>query len=121
MKPTLYKIYYFNPNAPDDVFLVYIGRTKNDLTARLRQHFTGHVMMKMLDIAGVDHIEYAEFATVADMYVAEIVLINTLKPPLNIDDKAKDELTIPVDLSGIEWKLWDKPHLIEKWGGKIAK
>ena len=31
-KPTLYKTYYFNPKKPDDIYLVYIGRTKNDLT-----------------------------------------------------------------------------------------
>ena len=60
-------------------------------------------------------IEYAEFETVADMFVAEIVLINTLKPPLNVDDKAPDELTLNVDLSGIVWKPWDNEKLLNKW------
>ena len=113
-KPTLYKIYYTNAPAP---YLAYIGRTRNDLTARLRQHFTGHVLMKTLDITGVSHIEYAEFETTADMYVAEIVFINTLKPPLNVDDKAADDLTLKIDLSAVQWRLWDKPHLLEKWRG----
>ena len=113
-KPTLYKIYYKCEPAP---YLAYIGRTRNDLTARIRQHFTGHVFMKTLDITGVSHIEYAEFETVADMFVAEVIYINILKPPLNVDDKASDELTIKADLSAVEWRLWDKPRLIEKWGG----
>jgi len=39
---------------------------------------------------------------------------------LNVDDKAPDELTIEIDLSGLDWKLWDKPHLIEKWKGLLA-
>ena len=111
-KPTLYKVYY---KAKENPYLAYIGRTRNDLTARLRQHFTGHVLMKTLDITGVSHIEYAEFETTADMFVAEIVFINTLKPPLNVDDKAPDELTLKVDVSAVEWRLWDKPHLMEKW------
>jgi len=72
-------------------------------------------MMKSLDIFRVAYIEYTELATVADMYVAEIVLINTLKPPRNVDDKAEDELTIPVDLSALKWQLWNKPELLEKW------
>jgi len=118
-KPTLYKIYYTCPNAPP--FLAYIGRTKNDLTARFRQHFTGHVLMKSLDIFGVSHIEYAELKTTADMYVAEIVLINTLKPPLNVDDKAQDGLTLTVDLSALQWRVWDKPHLMEKWKEGLKK
>jgi len=115
MKPTLYKIYYTNGNTGEPPYLAYIGRTRNNLTSRIRQHFTGHIMMKSLNIFNVAYIEYAEFATVADMYVAEIVLINTLKPLLNIDDKAKDELTIPVDLSAVKWVFWDKPKLLEKW------
>ena len=115
-KPTLYKIYYEHGTKS---YLAYIGRTKNNLTARLRQHFTGHVFMKTLDITGVSHIDYAEFETVADMYVAEIVFINTLKPPLNVDDKAKDELTLKIDLSSVKWHLWNKPHLIEKWKGEL--
>ena len=118
-KPTLYRIYYNNPyfrSNPGETYLAYIGRTKNNLTSRLRQHFVNvHPFQKQLYIDNVAFIEYAEFNTVADMYVAEIVLINQLKPLLNRDDKAQDELTIPVDLSGIEWKLWDKPHLIKKW------
>ena len=114
MKPILYKIYYKGACGP---FLAYVGRTRNNLTARIRQHFTGHVLMKSLNITSVSHIEYAEFETTADMYVAEIVFINILKPPLNVDDKAKDELTLNVDLSGIKWTLWDKPQLMEKWKG----
>lgn len=54
------------------------------------------------------------------MYVAEIVLINQLKPPLNCDDKAKDKLTLNIDMSWIEWNLWNKPELLKKWRDKIV-
>ena len=118
MKPTLYKIYYKFVHGP---YLAYIGRTKNGLTSRLRQHFSGHVMMKTLDIDKVAYIEYAEFETVADMYVAEIAYINILKPILNVDDKAGDAMTIPIDLSNIKWALWDKPQLMEKWMRQYIK
>ena len=116
-KPTFYKIYY---DCPDGDFLVYIGRTRNNLTSRFRNHFTGHVLQKTLDVRGVSRIEYAELETVADMYVAEIVLINLLKPTLNVDDKAKDELTIPVDIGFLKWKTWDKPELLKKWKEQLC-
>ena len=114
-KPTLYKIYYKHLLGDP----VYIGRTKNNLTQRLRHHFFKHPFQKVVEVDAVSHIEYAEFATVADMFVAEIILINQIKPVLNVDDKAPDELTIKVDLSELEWKLWDKPHLLEKWREKL--
>ena len=119
MIPILYRIYYKFPDSPTDE-IVYIGRTKNNLTQRLRNHFFKHPFQRVLDIEAVTHIEYTELATVADMFVAEIVLINKLKPLLNVDDKAGDELTIEIDLSGMEWKLWDKVELIEKWKGLLV-
>lgn len=116
-KSILYKVYYM---APDGEFLAYLGRTKNNLTQRLRNHFvTHHKFQRKLEIGDYVRIEYAEFDTAADMFVAEIVLINQLKPPLNVDDKAQDELTIPIDLSHIKWQEWDKPHLLEKWKNEV--
>ena len=108
----IYRIWYSHYG---EEFLVYIGRTKNDLTQRIRQHFMGHPMQKKLDIRGVSHIDYTKFETVADMYVAEIILINKFKPPLNVDDKARDELTLPIELPPISWLRWEKPQLMEKW------
>ena len=63
-------------------------------------------------------VEVAEFETVANMYAAEIIYINLEKPPLNVDDKAHDALTLPVDLANVEWKPWEKGHLLEKWRGE---
>ena len=114
----IYRIWYTRqPTAEDSSteFLAYIGRTQNDLTQRIRQHFMGHPFQKKLDIRGVSHIDYTSFQSVADMYVAEIILINQYKPPMNVDDKAQDELTLPIELPPIGWSLWTKPQLMEKW------
>ena len=111
---TLYKIYYSDKDG--NPYLVYLGRTNAPLTTRLRQHFVKHhPFQKDIDVEGVTLIEYAELKTVADMYVAEIVLINQLKPYLNADDKARDDLTLDIDLSGLEWRVWDNVQLLEKW------
>ena len=110
---TIYRIWY-SVNSCDE-YIAYLGRTKNNLTQRLRNHFFKHPFQRTLDIGAVSHIDYTTFATVADMFCAEIILINRYKPPLNVDDKAQDELTLPLELPEIEWQLWDKPQLMEKW------
>ncbi len=104
-RPTLYKIYYGD-------ILVYLGRTKQKLQDRIRGHVLKKPMHREIDIFAVTKIEYAEFKTVADMYVYEIYLINLLKPPRNRDDKANDELTLR--LPEVEWKLFET-GLWEKW------
>ena len=65
----------------------------------------------------VTKIEYAEFQTEADMNLYEIYFINLWKPPLNIDDKCKDELT--VHLPDVEWQIFTTP-LWDKWKREIA-
>jgi len=112
----LYKIYYRSETGED--VLVYIGRTKQPLNARLRGHFFKAPMMREIDIWSVSKVEFAEFKTEADMFVMEIVLINHYKPPLNRDDKAKDELTIPFQEP--HFTLYECPH-IEKWKQEIAR
>lgn len=108
----IYRVWYDSPNG---AFIAYIGRTKNNLTERIRQHFKKHPFQKVLSIDKTTKIDYTEFKTVADMYVAEIILINQYKPPLNVDDKAKDDLTLDIKLPNLAWDVWNKPHLIEKW------
>jgi hypothetical protein len=110
-KPTLYKIYY------GDV-LAYVGRTKQKLQDRVRGHMLKKPMHREIDIFNVTRIDYTEFKTVADMYVYEIYLINLLKPPLNRDDKANDELTLR--LPEREWKEFETP-LWEKWKERCAE
>lgn len=63
--------------------------------------------MRELFIDQITKIEYATFKTQADMYLYEIYFINLWHPPLNKDDKAKDELT--VTLPEVEWKLFETP------------
>ena len=116
-KPTIYRVWY---NGQNGKHLVYIGRTKNNLTERIRQHHKKHPFQKVLKIDENTYIDYTEFNTVADMFVAEIILINQHKPPLNVDDKAKDELTLDLQLLELDWKVWDKPHLVRKWNGETT-
>ena len=107
--PILYKIYYGSD-------LVYLGRTKQALQNRLRGHFFKKPMHRVLDINLVTRIEYAEFKTVADMYLYEIYYINRLKPCFNIDDLAADEVT--VTLPEVDFIEYECP-LFDRWKDEI--
>lgn len=101
---TLYRIYY------DDT-IVYVGRTNQPLSTRIRGHLFTKPMHRTLKIDRISKIEYAEFESEADMNLYEIYYINLLKPALNCDDKVKDELTVKlpeVKWSEAHFKLWDK-------------
>ena len=106
----LYRIWY------GDV-LVYLGRTKQPLQSRIHGHLFKKPMQRSISINLVTKIEYAEFQTEADMNLYEIYFINLWKPPLNIDDKCKDELT--VHLPDVEWQIFTTP-LWDKWKREIA-
>lgn len=101
----LYRIWYGN-------VLAYLGRTKQPLQDRIRGHMFAKPMHRVIDIHRVTLIDYAEFQTEADMNLYEIYFINLWKPPLNVDDKAKDSLTI--FLSDATWKPF-KPSKWEEW------
>lgn len=105
----LYKIYY--GNGVEDI-LVYLGRTNQKLKDRLRCHFFKKPIVRVLDLKQVSKIEYAEFKTEADMFLYEIYYINKYKPPLNVDDVAKDDLTVELpEVTFIEYK----DPIIDKW------
>ena len=60
----IYRIWYSlkpTEDDPETEFIAYIGRTKNDLTQRLRNHFFKHPFQRMIEIGAVSHIDYAEF------------------------------------------------------------
>jgi len=100
----LYRIWYGD-------CLAYLGRTKQPLQSRIRGHMFAAPMHRAIDIHNVTHIEYTELQTEADMNLYEIYFINKYKPPLNVDDKARDNLTIT--LPELQWqpfipKKWDK-------------
>ena len=109
MNFVLYKIYSEN-------CLLYLGRTKQPLQRRLHAHFFKKPMVREINIESVTKIEYAQFPTEADMNVMEIYYINKLKPPLNRDDKAKDELTI--EFPEAFFQEYHCP-LMEKWREEI--
>ncbi len=69
-----------------------------------------------MDIFAVTRIEYAEFATCADMYLYEIYYINILHPILNRDDAAPDELTVVLpEVAFTEFEC----NLMEKWKAEV--
>jgi hypothetical protein len=105
----LYKIYY-------GFGLVYLGRTKQPLQDRIRGHLFQKPMHRNIDINLVTRLEYAEFPTEADMYLYEIYFINKLKPPLNVDDRARDDVT--VTLPEIEFKEFTT-HLWDNWKDEL--
>ena len=107
----LYRFWYGNS-------IVYLGRTKQPLQARIHGHLFKKPMHRSINIELVTKIEYTDFPTEADMNLYEIYFINLWKPPLNIDDKCNDNLT--VSLPDIEWKEFVTP-LWNKWKEKIEK
>ena len=107
----IYKIFY-------DDQIMYIGRTKQPLQSRLRGHFFSRPMLKILDAALTTKIEYAACQTTADMYLYEIYYINKLKPPINYDDRANDELT--VNLPELKWIEYECP-LLNKWRNELLE
>ena len=106
----LYRIWYGD-------YIAYIGRTKQPLQARIRGHVFAHRMHRAIDIQDVTKIEYTGLSTEADMNLYEIYLINLWKPPLNVDDKAQDGLTIV--LPGLQWKEFVPAHW-EQWRKQLV-
>lgn len=112
----LYRIYYGD-------ILVYLGRTKQPLQARIYGHMFQKPMHRAIDINNVSKIEYTQLSTEADMNLYEIYFINLWKPPLNVDDKAKDDLTICLpelewkEFIPVNWKEWKRQlKTQEMWG-----
>ncbi|MCM1234164.1 MAG: GIY-YIG nuclease family protein [Ruminococcus flavefaciens] len=110
----IYKIFY---DSPTGEFIAYLGRTKQPINSRLNGHFFGKLMHKKLDVLQVSHIEIAECKTEADMFLYEIYYINKYKPPINADDKSREQLTII--LPELEFETLHNEALMEKWRDKI--
>ena len=106
----LYRIWYGE-------HLAYLGRTKQPLQARIRGHMFAKPMHRVIDIHNVTKIEYTELPTEADMNLYEIYFINLWKPPLNVDDKAWDELTI--SLPEKEWNTF-VPSKWDEWKRQLS-
>ena len=105
----LYRFYYGEQ-------VVYFGRTAQPIQNRIRGHVFGKPMHRLIDINSVSKIEITEMQSEADMFLYEIYYINKLKPPLNCDDRARDDLTVSLpelNFTKYEPKLW------EKWKNQI--
>jgi hypothetical protein len=97
---------------------VYLGRTKQPIADRIRGHFFSKPMHRKIDINVVSKIEIAKCKSEADMYLYEIYYINLLKPALNRDDKAHDEMSVHLpELEFLEYK----PKLMDKWKEQISE
>lgn len=107
----LYRIWYGNK-------IVYIGRTRQPLQARIHGHMFASPMHRAIDIHNVTKIEYTMLSTEADMNLYEIYFINLWKPALNVDDKAGDDLT--AFLPDLRWQQFI-PTNWEKWKEKIGQ
>lgn len=107
----LYKIYYGDE-------LVYLGRTKQKLQDRLHGHFFKKPYHRVINLLRVTKLEYAEFQSEADMFLYEIYYINKLKPLLNCDDCAKDELS--VTLPEAEFRPFECSK-IDQWKDQIKE
>lgn len=106
----LYRIFYRDHEGKD--FVAYVGRTKQPLQARIRGHLFAKPMHRTISIDQVTKIEYTQLPTEADMNLYEIYYILKEKPPLNVDDKTRDGLTLA--LPELAWKEF-LPPLWEKW------
>lgn len=113
----LYRIYYGD-------HIVYVGRTKQPLQARIHGHMFTKPMHRSIDIHNVSKIEYTSLQTASDMNLYEIYYINLWKPELNVDDKEKDQLTIHlpelqwqefVPANWDNWKTQLKPDDLRSW------
>lgn len=110
---TVYRIYY-------DSQIVYIGRTNQPLRARIHGHVMAKPMHRTIDIRQITKIEYHSFDSEADMNLYEIYYILLYKPPLNVDDKTKDALT--VSLPEVEFLEYDiGSDLFKKWKDTVAE
>jgi len=140
MSNIVYRIWYPRKVTAGDeypYYIAYIGRTRQNLTARLRGHVFGKPMHKPVEIDTCTKIDYTQHETVADMYVHEVILINHFKPPLKAEDKADDEITVipwaPYEWRngtliyqwqegevGFHWKEWKNDKLVAKWQEELS-
>ena len=72
----------------------------------------------MIDIHNVTKIEYTMLQTEADMNLYEIYFINLWHPPFNVDDNAKDDLTIM--LPDLQWQEF-VPKRWEEWKRQLKQ
>lgn len=99
---TLYKVFY-------EEGLVYIGRTIQPLSRRLKDHYCRKHRLKELSQERITRVEYATCESLSDLYVYEVFYINRLKPILNKDDKAHDSLNL--ELPPLQWILFEQKDI----------
>lgn len=101
----LYKIYIGRK-------CVYVGATNGDLTSMLRTHFFGKE--NTLDLNYVSKIEYTTLPSFADCLVYKAYYVNSLKPIYNKAEKARDELSVSINLPTLNFIEYNNP-ILEKW------
>lgn len=111
---TVYRIWYGD-------IIVYVGRTNQPLSSRIRGHVLAKPMHRTIDINQITKIDYHEFNSEADMNLYEIYLILKLKPVLNVDDKCKDLLTVTLPEIGFTDSSLPRSVTFQKWKQQIEK
>lgn len=89
-------------NEKQDV--IYVGKTKQDLSKRIYQHFNvGHLPNECYKEA--IRIEYIEFETEADMDFMEIYFINCFQPRFNKQNLSGERPRIRIEVNK-DWVLF---------------
>lgn len=108
---TLYKIY-------SEYGIVFIGHAKENLMLSLRDHFFNAPFTRKINIDYVTKIECVNFSSEADLLIYETYYINKLKPALNWEQKAADE--VHINLPELDFKEYTCP-LMDSWKNEIYK
>lgn len=90
---------------------VFIGITNIDLTSELRVKFFGQ---NAIDVSRVSKIEYAILPSMADCFVYQAYLINSIKPLYNKVGKARDVISQEIILPEVNFIEYNNP-IVDKW------
>lgn len=98
----MYFVYRFLDNENN---ILYVGKTKNSLNNRIRQHFSenGHLDKKCYE--KVSFIEYIELKNKIEMDIKELYYINKWKPIFNSKDKNDEDFDFTIEENS-KWKAY---------------
>lgn len=101
----IYRIYYGDE-------IVYIGKTKQALSTRIKSHLYGRKYETRINIDRMTHIDYSVYKTPADWLLYHVYWVNKYHPRLNQTHKTSGHLT--VSLPNVRWVKYT-PLLLSKW------
>lgn len=103
--------------------IIYVGKTKNGMNTRMRQHFSQDGHLPQTCYKGVYLIEYIEINSQIDMDIKELYYINKWKPKYNIVSKYESDNS-NISFEDDKWLIYrlkePKAHY-SKWIKRINK